>query len=120
MITDTHGAMPGGVTSATKAVGAINTNGLHTDTNDLNFATGQRPSKAIATKIAQLALAGHAVQRLKCGDFLICKWGYSQYAQYVQDPEALQRLARKPREVLYRDMAQLETYLGQLDHGRLN
>ena len=96
MITNTHGAMPGQVTSITKAPGACNTEGLTSNTNnDLNFATGQRPSKAIATQIAQLALAGHAVQRLKCGDFLVCKRGCGQCVQYAQDSEELQRLARK-------------------------
>lgn len=61
-------------------------------TNDLDFATGQRPSKAIATQIAKLALAGHAVHKLQCDDFLVCKYGYSHYAQ---DFEALQAFARK-------------------------
>ena len=81
------------MTRVTDAPGACNTEGLTSNTNNnLNFATGQRPSKAIATQIAQLALAGHAVQRLKCGDFLVCKWGYSHYAQ---DFEALQAFAQK-------------------------
>lgn len=61
-------------TTIRKAVGAVNT-------NDLNFATVHRPGKAIATQIAELALAGHAVHQLQCGDFLVCKWGYSHYAQ---------------------------------------
>ena len=40
-----------------KAPGAINTEGLATDaTNDLNFATGTRHSKAIATQVAQLEM----------------------------------------------------------------
>ena len=64
-------------------------------TNDLDYATGQRPSKAIATQVAELALAGHTVHKLQSGDFLVCRWGNSQYAQYVQDPDALQDLARK-------------------------
>ena len=64
-------------------------------TNDLDYATGQRPSKAIATQVAELALAGHTVHKLQCGDFLVCRWGYSQYAQYAQDLDALQDLARK-------------------------
>ena len=81
------------MTRVTNAPGACNTERLTSNIdNDLNFATGQRPSKAIATQIAQLALAGHAVQRLKCGDFLVCKWGYSHYAQ---DFEALQAFAQK-------------------------
>ena len=64
-------------------------------TNDLDYATGQRPSKAIATQVAELALAGHTVHKLQCGDFLVCRTGNSQYAQYVQDLDALQDLARK-------------------------
>ena len=64
----------------------------YTTTNDLDYATGQRPGKAIATQIAELALAGHTVHQLQCGDFLISKWGYSYYAQ---DFEALQAFAQK-------------------------
>ena len=68
---------------------------MNTTTNDLDFSTGQRPSKAVATLAAQLALAGHTVHQLQCSDFLVCGRGYSQYAQYAKDPEALQHLARK-------------------------
>ena len=68
---------------------------LSQTTNDLDFPTGQRPSKAVATLTAQLALAGHTVHKLQCGDFLVCKRGCSQCAQYVQDLDALQHLARK-------------------------
>ena len=64
----------------------------YTTTNDLDYATGQRPGKAIATQIAELALAGHAVHKLQCGDFLVCKYGYSHYAQ---DFEALQAFSRR-------------------------
>ncbi len=76
-----------------KAPGACNTEGLDTNTtNDLNFATGQRHSKAVATLMAQLAIRGHAVHPLKDGGFLVCKYGLSFYAQ---DFEALQTFARK-------------------------
>ena len=67
-------------------------NAISHTTNDLDFATGQRPGKAVATQIAELALAGHAVHKLQCGDFLVCKYGYSHYAQ---DFEALLAFARK-------------------------
>ena len=67
-------------------------NGISHTTNDLDFATGKRPSKAVATQIAELALSGHAVHKLQCGDFLVCKWGYSHYAQ---DFDALLAFARK-------------------------
>ena len=41
-------------TTNEKAPGAINTEGLTTDTtNDLNLATGTRHSKAIATQVAE-------------------------------------------------------------------
>ncbi len=64
-----------------KAPGAINTEGLATDTtNDLNFATGTRHRKAIATQMAELASRGHAVHLLKAGGFLVCKYGHTFHA----------------------------------------
>lgn len=75
-----------------KAPGATNTKGLTTDTNKLNSATGERHSKAIATQIAELALAGHVVHKGQSGDYLACKHGMNQYCQ---DLEALQSFARK-------------------------
>jgi hypothetical protein len=76
-----------------KAPGAINTEGLTTDTtNDVNFATGTRYSKAIATQVAELALRGHAVHQLKDGGFLVCKYGHTFYAiDFVE----LQAFARR-------------------------
>lgn len=62
------------------------------NTNDLDFPTGQRQRKAVLTQIAELALAGHAVHELRSGDFLVCKYGLSYYAQ---DVEALQAFAKK-------------------------
>lgn len=61
-------------------------------TNNLNSATGTRHSKAEATQIAELALAGHAVHKGKCGDYQVCKYGLSRYCQ---DFEELQAFARK-------------------------
>ena len=75
-----------------KAPGACNTEGLTTNTNDLDFATGQRQRKAITTQIAELAIRGHAVHELKGGGFLVCKYGYTHYAQ---DFEALQTFAQR-------------------------
>lgn len=75
-----------------KAAGAINTNGPHVHTNDLDFATGERHSKAIATQIAHLAIAGHVTHQLIDGGFLVCKYGYTHHAP---DFEALQAFARK-------------------------
>lgn len=88
-----HGAMPGQVASIEKAPGACNTEGLDTDTtNELNFATAQRQRKAVVTQIAEFCISGHAVYALRCGRFLVCKYGLSYYAQ---DYAALQAFARK-------------------------
>ena len=72
-----------------KAPGACDSEGLdNTTTNDLNSATGTRPGKAEATQIAELALAGHAVHKGKCGDYLVCKYGLSRYCQDFEDLQA--------------------------------
>lgn len=79
-------------TTNEKAPGAINTEGLETDTtNDLNFATGTRHSKAIATQVAELALRGHAVHQLKDGGFLVCKYGHSFHAIDFAELQAFAR-----------------------------
>ena len=69
----------------------MNTTTIKT-TNDLHFPTGRRPSKAVATLTAQLALAGHTVHKLQSGGYLVCKWNYSYHAK---DFEALQAFARQ-------------------------
>ncbi len=72
-----------------KAPGAINTERLTTDnTNDLNFATGTRHSKAIATQVAHLAIAGHAVHHLADGGYLVCKFVNTHHAQDFEGFEA--------------------------------
>jgi hypothetical protein len=80
-----------------KAAGAINSNGPHTDTNSIDFLTAaaleQAPSgKSIATEIARLALAGHAIHKGSAGDFTVCKYGL---AKYFQDFAELQAFSRK-------------------------
>ena len=65
---------------------------LSQTTNDLDFPTGQRPSKAVATLTAQLALAGHTVHKLQSGGYLVCKWNCSYHAK---DFKALQAFARQ-------------------------
>jgi hypothetical protein len=80
-----------------KAAGAINTNGLHTDTNSADFRTGGAieqalDGKAIATQIAHLALAGHTVHQIADGGFLVSKYGYTHHAK---DYAGLQDFARK-------------------------
>ena len=75
-----------------KAPGAINTEGLTTDTtNDLNFATGTRHSKAIATQVAELAIRGHSVHQLRDGGFLVCKYGHTFQAIDFAELQAFAR-----------------------------
>ena len=72
-----------------KAPSAINTEELTTDTtNDVNFATGTRYSKAIATQVAELSIRGHAAHHLKDGGFLVCKYGYCYEAKDFADLKA--------------------------------
>lgn len=84
-------------TTTQKAADATNATGLHTNTTKPDFLTDeaieQVPSgKAIATEIARLALAGHAVHAGNCGDFTVCKYGM---AKYCQDLTALEAFSRK-------------------------
>ena len=80
-----------------KAPSTCDAEGLHTDTNAADFrtgeATGQAPDcKAIATQLARLALAGHAVHQLADGGFLVSKYCYAHHAN---DFAVLQDFARK-------------------------
>ena len=80
-----------------KAVGAINTNGLHTDTNGANFLTDgaiqqAHDGNAIANQIARLALAGHTVHTGGTGDFLVSKYGMTRHCN---DFAELQVFARQ-------------------------
>ena len=79
-------AMENGLTAGNSQ--PVKTHAQNTDNSD--FATGTQRSKAESTLIATLALAGHAVHELRCGDYLVCKYGYSYYAQ---DFEALHAFA---------------------------
>jgi len=75
-----------------KAAGAINTNGLHTDTNGTYFPTVEAQRKALVTQISELALAGHAVHQLDGGGFIVCKYGMTRHCG---DAVELQSFARK-------------------------
>ena len=54
---------------------------FRTDTNDLNYPTGQRTRKAESNLLARLALAGLVVHKGCCGDYTVCKHGFVQYCQ---------------------------------------
>jgi len=80
-----------------KAPRAVNSEGLHTDTNAGYFASHgpiqqAQDGKAIATAIASLALAGHHVIKGTHGDFTVCKYGMTRYCA---DFAALVAFARK-------------------------
>ena len=60
--------------------------------NDLDFATGERPRKALSSALAILALHGYAVLKGSNGDFIVCQHGMSQGCD---DLEALQDFARQ-------------------------
>lgn len=62
------------------------------NTNALNSATGAPSCKAVATQIAKLAIAGHAVHQTADGGYLVCKYGYSHHAA---DFDSLQSFALK-------------------------
>lgn len=58
------------------------------DTNDLNFATGKRNSKAELNQIARFALAGHSVHPLRDGGYPVSKWGYVFHAENIDELHA--------------------------------
>ena len=76
-----------------KAPGAINTEGLGTDTtNDLNFPTSERQHKVFSTLVAGFALKGHTLQRTESKDgavtYFATRWGL---VRYLPTLEAAQR-----------------------------
>jgi hypothetical protein len=76
-----------------KAAGAINTNGLHTNTEKPRFRTGNAGKQVpgvrdIATQIVHLTIAGHAVRKTAHGGFLVCKYGMSYHAEDFADLQA--------------------------------
>jgi hypothetical protein len=83
-------------TTIEKAVEAINSNGQHTDTTGANFRTAgtikqAHDGKAIATQLARLALAGHAVHTGSAGDFTVCKYGMTRYCKNFAELQAFVR-----------------------------
>ena len=79
-----------------KAVRAMNSNGLHTDTTGANFRTvgaieQAHDGNAIANQLARLALAGHVVHRGDIGDFTACKYGMTRYCKDFAELQAFAR-----------------------------
>lgn len=76
---------------------AFNAEGLHTDTATNDFSIGAAielacSSKAIATNMARMALAGYAVHQGCVGDFTVCRYDITKYCQNFA---ALQAFSRK-------------------------
>jgi len=84
-----------------KAPGACDSKGLHTDHNSADFRShGQiqqaHDSKAIATQIARLALAGHVVIRGDQDDFTVTRYGMTRYcADFAELAAFAQKLGVK-------------------------
>lgn len=73
-------------TNTKKAAGASNTSGLHTNTNGADFRPAgaieqAHDTKAIATPLAHLELAGHHVIKAQSGDYTVCKFGLTTYCK---------------------------------------
>jgi hypothetical protein len=47
--------------------------------------------KAIATQLAELAIAGHVVHMLIDGDYLVCKYGMTRYCKNFAELQAFAR-----------------------------
>lgn len=78
-------------TTQEKAPGTCDSKGLGTDTNDLNFPTGQREGKAFATLAARFALADHTLTRSNPADGAVMyyagRWGLSRALPDLQAAE---------------------------------
>ena len=72
-------------TTNKKAAGAINANGHPPPTT---CPTADGTGKALATQIAQLAMAGHIVHQGQAGDFLVCKYGLSRWCKDFAELQA--------------------------------
>ena len=61
-----------------------------TDTDTKQKATDAN-NKAVATAVAHLALAGHAVHKGCAGDFTVCKYGMARYCKDFAELQAFSR-----------------------------
>lgn len=57
-------------------------------TNDLDYPTGRRQRKEETTLLARLAYAGHVVHCGRSDDYTVCKYGYAQYCQDLEELHA--------------------------------
>ena len=76
-------------TTNEKAVEAINSNGLHTDTTGADFPTTDAQGKEFATLAAGFALTGHALHRTYPNDGTVTywaeRWGLVRYLPTLDD-----------------------------------
>lgn len=75
-------------TNTQNAPEVFSASSLQANTTDTNHPTR---GKAIATEIARLALAGHAVHKGSEGDFTVCKYGMSMYCEDFAELQAFSR-----------------------------
>jgi len=62
------------------------------DVSGADADQGAPDRKAIATQIARLALAGHAVHKGQHGDYTVCKYGMTRYCQDAAELAAFAKL----------------------------
>ncbi len=87
----TYGGKLGSKAAVKNSSEACHSKGLEADTTSVYFSTPDEQGKAIATQIARLALADHAVHKGSAGDFTVCKYGSSRYRQDFVDPQTFAR-----------------------------
>jgi hypothetical protein len=79
-------------TTNEKAVEAINSNGLHTHTNNANFHTVDAQGKEFATLAAGLAQADHAPHQTEAKNgtvtYWAACWGLVRYQRYLPQIDA--------------------------------
>jgi hypothetical protein len=76
-----------------KAPRACDSKGLHTNTNSADSRSHgaiqqAHDTKAIATQLARLALAGHHVIKGERGDYTVCKYGMTRYCANFAELQA--------------------------------
>lgn len=80
------------ITTNEKAVEAINSNGLHTHTNNTNFPTVHAQGKEFLTLAAGSAQADHALHRTEAKDGTVTYWAARwRLVRYLPTINAAQR-----------------------------
>ena len=60
--------------------------------SDADRRASEPDSKAIATLIAQISLAGHAVHKATDGSYTVCRYGLSRYCGDIGDLQSFAKM----------------------------